>query len=189
MRKGGVWVIVLAHVLGVKLTGQLLPLFESSVSDSLQSAKVVLDGVAYEVVDSQGLFTIYDVSQGVHSLEAFAQHQEFDSLFLDVRGDVIVAKCPNTARRQELEVDEILEWKSLSLVSPYEQRPETSVLRLFLNPMTLMIAVAVFATCVAPKRIVDEEQMKELRQITKEMESRKGQDWMDSLLQMIDPED
>ena len=189
MRAEGLAWMVLVHVLAVKLTGQLIPIFEKSTPDSLQSAKIVLDGVAYEIVDSQGLFFLYDISQGLHSLEVFALHQEFDTFLLEVRGDVVFAKTAQSPRRFELESDDILELKSVSLVSPYELRPETSVLRLFLNPMTLMIAVAVFATYFAPKRMMDEEQMLELKQITKEMESKKGQDWMDSLLQMIDPED
>jgi predicted RNA-binding protein with EMAP domain len=52
-----------------------------------------------------------------------------------------------------------------------------------------MMVVALLASYLAPKRVIDEEQLQELRQITKEMEAEKGKDWVDTLLQMLDPED
>jgi len=174
---------------GTRLTAQLLPVYEKASGEAVQAAKVIFDGAAQQVVDAQGMFTLYGVTQGLHSLELSAQHQEFPTLLLEVRGNFIHVTYLHDRHRTVLEAEDVLEIRSLSLVSVYETRPEASILRLFLSPLSLMLAVALLASYLAPKRVMDEEQLQELRQITKEMEAEKGKDWVDTLLQMLDPED
>lgn len=181
--------LTLSYVTALRLTAQLLPVYEKTSGEAVQAAKVVLDGTAQQVVDTQGMFTLYGVTQGLHLLELSVLHQDFPTLLLEVRGEVVHVMYLHDRHRTVLEAEDVLEIRSLSLVSVYEIRPETSYLRLLLSPLSLMMFVALLASYLAPKRVIDEEQLQELRQITKEMEAEKGKDWVDTLLQMLDPED
>jgi hypothetical protein len=181
--------LTLSYATALRLTAQLLPVYEKTSGEAVQAAKVVLDGTAQQVVDTQGMFTLYGVTQGLHLLELSVLHQDFPTLLLEVREEVVHVMYLHDRHRTVLEAEDVLEIRSLSLVSVYEIRPETSYLRLLLSPLSLMMVVALLASYLAPKRVIDEEQLQELRQITKEMEAEKGKDWVDTLLQMLDPED
>lgn len=181
--------LAMGCVVGSRLIAQLLPVYEKTSGEAVQTAKVILDGLALQVVDAQGMFTLFSLTPGLHSLELSAQHQDFPSLLLEVRKQSIHVTYMHDQRRFILEPEDVLEIRSLNLVSAYEPRPETSIPRLLLNPWVFMLAIAMIVTYLAPKRVMDEEQLEELRQITKEMEAEKGKDWVDSLLQMLDPEE
>ncbi|CAG9322852.1 unnamed protein product [Blepharisma stoltei] len=145
-----------------------------------KTTKVILDnGEKFAYPDANGHFKFFGVEDGTHIVEVYDAMYHFNPVLVEVSGSIITAQdgVP-TALRQE-RVPYPLRFTAERRIHYFETREGFSIASIFLNPMVLIAVVMIGLTFCMPKMKLDPEQMKEMKEMQKTMNTG----WLGSLMQ------
>ena len=140
------------------------------------SIKIQLDGKRITYLDSSSSFSIFGVSDGVHTLEILHPGFLYKTIIVEASGESVVARDSNSYKADR--IIHPLRIQTDKRLSYFEEREGFSIWSILMNPMLLMSVVMLGVAFLSPKMKLDPEQMTEMKEMQKQMSSG----WMSSLL-------
>lgn len=144
-----------------------------------RNTKVTLNGGQYTTfLSSDNKFRFFEVPEGTYYLEIFDWTYSFKPVVVEVKDSQITAREGVPGFRPET-LPYPLKLRPEKPIQYFEERPKFSVMQLLMNPMVLMALVMVGLTFFSPNMKMDPEQMKEMKEMQKQMQNS----WLSSLMQ------
>lgn len=137
-----------------------------------RNTKIILDnGHKFAYLDSMGHFTLFGIEDGTHLIEIYDSMYQFKPVLVEISGSSITALdgVPSALRAERLPYP--LRYSTERRSNYFEIREGFSIMSLFMNPMVLIGGVMVLMTFFMPKMKLDPEQMKEMKDMQKTMNS------------------
>lgn len=140
------------------------------------SIKVHLNGYKTTYLDASSSFTFHNVPDGIYVLEVLDTKYLFKTVVLEVLGENVVARDPNIFKGERIAYPLRIQTEKRHVY--FEEREAFSIMSILMNPMLLMTGFMLAVAFLMPKMKMDPEQMQEMKEMQKQMNSG----WMSSLL-------
>jgi ER membrane protein complex subunit 7 len=170
--------LILALADAGTISGEIFP--PKSPADrkawSASRIKLSLSGQRTAYLDASSSFSFHNVPDGVYLLETLDSVFFYKPVIIEVVGENVQARDPNSFKNDR--IIHPLRIQAEHSINYFEQREPFSILSILMNPMVLMTVVMLGMAFFMPKMQMDPDQMKEMKEMQKQMSSG----WMSSFL-------
>jgi hypothetical protein len=179
MHKMVILLLLISCAFSAEISGEILPSAPSRPA-SIKGIKLLLDGgkqITY--TNSEGEFKFLNVQSGIHHLEIFDSTFSYKPMLIEIQDDEISVYdgTPSAMRSEKLPYP--LKISQAKPIQYFEIPEPFSITKILFNPMILTAVVVLGLTLCKPNMQLDPEQMKEFKEMQKQMNSG----WMSSFLQ------
>ncbi|OMJ73166.1 hypothetical protein SteCoe_28203 [Stentor coeruleus] len=140
------------------------------------SIKVHLNGYKTTYLDTSNSFIFHNVPDGIYVLEVLDPKYSYKTIVLEVLGENVVARDSNIFKGERIAYPLRIQTDKKHVY--FEEREAFSIMSILMNPMLLMTGFMLAVAFLMPKMKMDPEQMQEMKEMQKQMNSG----WMSSLL-------
>lgn len=171
--------LLISCVYSADITGEITSPGQSR-SVNLKGIKLLLDGgkkITYS--NTEGEFKFLNVGNGVHHLEVYDSQNSYRPILIEIQDDEITVYdgAPSAMRSERLAYP--IKIQATKQIQYFEIPEPFSITKILFNPMILTAVVVIGLTLCKPNMQLDPEQMKEYKEMQKQMNTG----WMSSFLQ------